>query len=45
MKELNNKYQKSNLKIFPYNKPKTSLTVPEFYAYCEQFKPIILKED
>ncbi len=43
--ELKNKYQEDNLKIIPYKKPQSHLTVNEFYAHCEQYEPIILKEN
>ncbi len=42
--ELHNNFEPSNLKIIPYKKPKSGLTVNEFYAHCEKYKPIILED-
>jgi len=43
--ELNNKYQKENLIIREYKKPKYHSSIPEFYHYCEQGKYIDIKDE
>ncbi len=34
--ELNNTYEKENLKLYEYKKPKAHLSVLEFYQHCEK---------
>lgn len=36
--ELNNQYNKNNLVIYEYSKPKYHISVLEFYKHCEQGK-------
>jgi len=38
--ELNNNYEKNNLLIYEYNKPKYEISVAEFYKHCESGKNI-----
>lgn len=40
--ELHNEYNKNNLKIYEYNKPKYNISVQEFYKHCESGKLINL---
>lgn len=40
--ELNNHYNKNNLKIYEYTKPKYNISTQEFYSHCENGKLIDL---
>ncbi|MBR4618267.1 MAG: hypothetical protein IKO49_03080 [Bacilli bacterium] len=41
--ELNNQYNKSNLKIYEYTKPEYNISTQEFYKHCESGKLIDLE--
>ena len=36
--ELKNNYNKNNLCLYEYKKPKSNITVEEYYKHCEQEK-------
>ena len=38
--ELKNNYNKNNLCLYEYKKPKSNITVEEYYKHCEQGKKI-----